>query len=267
MDSASALNNLQNYQKSILSADQASNQANEQLGVSGAQQQVQGLRGAIARTSGLLQQVAPSVYGRTQGSLVTNAQAGRQIQNEQAPIAQQLETQNRDYGSASEDYKDLLGRAQAKASGTLQEQQGQISYLQQIYQNIAAKEQADRDEAYRQSSLAEQRRQADLQASTARATARNAAGGSASPSFSTGSSGGSGYAMTRDNSGGFQFSAGGKPVTAGQYVNANGGGWSDLLKLMSSSGNKGDQQIAREMAGGASPQQLKQKYPYVFGGM
>lgn len=266
MDSGTALANLQSYQKSMMTPDAAAEQANQQLGVGGAQQQVQGLRGAIARTSGLLQQVAPSVYGRTQGSLVTNAQAGRQIQNEQAPIATQLDTENRNYGNASEDYKDLLNRAQTKAAGTLQGQQGQLSYLQQLYHDITAKEQTDRDEAYRQSQLAEQRRQADLSAATTRATSGGSSG--ASPSFSTASGGGtSGYAMTRDKSGGFQFSAAGKPVTAGQYIVGNGGGWSDLLKLLSSSGNKGDQQIAREMASGASQQQLSQKYPYVFGGI
>lgn len=266
-DSGTALKNLQSYQASLQTPDQAAEQANQQLGVNSAQEQVKGLRGAIARTTGLLQEVAPSVYGRTRNSLVTNAQATRQIGNEQAPIAQQLETQNRDYGTASEDYKDLLSRAQAKAAGTLQGQQGQMSYLQQIYQNLQAQEQAQRDEEFRKAQLAEQKRQADLSAATSRANANASAvrATGASPTLG-GSSAASIYKLGTDKAGGLQFTAGGKPITLAQYVNGTGGNWNTAVQLLSQSKNPGDAQIVRD-ATTLSQAQLIKKYPYVFGSL
>lgn len=160
--SAEALSNLESYQKTMQTPEQAAQAANRALGVDSAQQNVQGLRGAIQRTSGLLQQVAPSVYGRTGQSLVTSAQASKQIGNEQAPIQQNLQNLGTQYSGASEDYRDLLSKAQSQASNTLQGQQGQMSFLQQIYQNLAQQEEAQRQEAARQAALAEQKRQFDL---------------------------------------------------------------------------------------------------------
>lgn len=181
-DSGTALKNLQGYQASIQTPQQVADSANKALGVDSAQANVQGLRGAIQRTTGLLNQVAPSVYGRTGNSLVTSAQATRQIGNESAPIAANLQSQSQDYGNAEQDYQTLLSKSQAQAAGTLQGQQGQLSFLQQIYQNLAQQEQAQKDEAFRQATLAENKRQADLSASTARANAVSAA----SPSFGGG---------------------------------------------------------------------------------
>lgn len=243
--------------------DQIAESANKALGVDTAQQQVSGLRGAIARTSGLLQQVAPSVYGRTQNSLVTNAQATKQIGNEQAPIATQLDKENQDYSGASQDYQTLLNQANQRASNALQGQNTQLSYLQQLYQNMQAQEQAQRDEAFRQAQLAEQRRQADLQASTARATAAKVAS-TASPSFSSPSAGG-GYSVGSDKSGGLQFSANGKPITLAQYVNGTGGNFNTAVQLLSQSKNPGDAQVIRDAAS-MSQAQLVKKYPYIFGG-
>ncbi len=175
-DSTTALKNLQGYQASLQTPQQATEAANKALGVDAAGQNVQGLRGAIQRTTGLLQQVAPSIYGRTGNSLVTNAQATRQIGNESAPIQQNLATEGQNLTNAAQDYQDLTSKAQAQAAGTLQGQQGQLGYLQQIYQNLSGQEQNAKDEAYRQATLAEQRRQADLQAATSRANAASGAG-------------------------------------------------------------------------------------------
>lgn len=175
-DSASALKNLQSYQASLQTPQQVADAANKALGVDAAGANVQGLRGAIQRTTGLLQQVAPSVYGRTGGSLVTQAQATRQIGNESAPIQQNLQNEGQNLSTASEDYRDLLGKAQAQASNELQGQQGQLGFLQQIYQNLYGQEQGAKDEAFRQAQLAEQKRQADLSAATSRANAASGAG-------------------------------------------------------------------------------------------
>lgn len=140
-NSQQALQQLQQFKSQAQTPDQVFGQANQALGVDAAQQQVQGLRGAITRTTGLLNQVAPSVYGRTGNSLVTNAQATRQIGNEQAPIQSNLQDLGQQYGGASQDYQNLMSQAQQRASATLDNQNGQMSYLQQLYQNLYGQEQ------------------------------------------------------------------------------------------------------------------------------
>lgn len=178
-DSTTALKNLQTYQQQLQTPEAAAQAANKALGVDQAQQQVQGLRGAIQRTTGLLQQISPSVYGRTQNSLVTQAQAGRQIANEQAPVQQDLQNLGTQYSGANQDYQNLQGQANQQAANTLSEQQGQTSYLQSLYQALLGNEQSAKDEAYRQSQLAEQRRQFD--ASLAQSRASSGGGGGLSP--------------------------------------------------------------------------------------
>jgi hypothetical protein len=257
-NSQQALANLQNTQSAAKSPEQLMQSANQQYGVDAAQQQVSGLRGAIAKTTGLLNQVAPSVYGRTQGSLVTNAQATRQIGNEQQPIRQDLSRLGEQYGQASGDLNTAEGRAQTQAQLAMTGQQGQLSYLQQLYGSLQDKEQ-------KEAALAEQRREADLSAATSRASSAS------SPSYSLGGvssllRGGGGYNVAQDSSGGYQFTNGGKPITAYQYVTGNGGNWNDLMVLLSQSKNAGDQQIVRDMSGGLTQSQLMKKYPNVFGG-
>lgn len=258
-DSGTALKNLQSYQASMQTPEQAADTANKALGVDAAQQQVSGLRGAIAKTTGLLNQVAPSVYGRTRNSLVTNAQATRQIGNEQAPISQELNQQQQDYSGVSQDYQNLLTQANQRATNQLDAQKGQLSYLQQIYQNLQAQEQAQRDEAFRQAQLAEQKRQANLSASS-----KAAGSAGASPTFGSASVSGGGYNVGTDKSGGLQFSANGKPITLAQYVNGTGGNFNTALQLLSRSKNPGDAQIIRDSQS-LSQAQLIKKYPYVFG--
>jgi hypothetical protein len=123
----------------------------EQLGVNSAQSTVTGLRGAINNTTKLLQQVAPSVMGRTGSSLVTNAQATRQIGNEQAPISQRLSEQGTQLGEGERNLSELNSRAQEAASGIYQGQQDKLSYAQNLYNTLYSKE---RDaEAARQAEL------------------------------------------------------------------------------------------------------------------
>lgn len=125
-----------------------------QLGIPGQRNTVQGLRGAIDNTTKLLKQVAPSVMGRTQSSLVTNAQATRQIGNEQAPIAQNLNDQGLAYGRASEDLDSAESRALQAAQLGYTGQQDRLSYLQNIYNNLYQRES---DEKNRQAQLEQSR--------------------------------------------------------------------------------------------------------------
>lgn len=152
MDSGSALANYQNFTSSMQSPDQVLSGQEQQLGVPGEQQQVSGLRQAITNTTNLLQQVAPSVYGRTQNSLVTNAQAGRQIQNESAPIQTKLSGLNTAEGNAASNLNANLSRAQSLASLKSSGQSSQQAALLDLYKTALSSEQnkAQQDEAARE---------------------------------------------------------------------------------------------------------------------
>lgn len=171
-NSQQALSNLQGFTGSMQTPDQAAAAANNQFQVGQQQQQVQGLRTALQNTTQMLNNVAPSVMGRTAHSLVTDAQANRQIANEQAPLNQQFGVQNQAYGNAQQDYQNALSQAESRANANLGFQTQQQSYLQGIYSDLASKEQ-------QAAALAEQKREADLSAATARASGS----GGANPSY------------------------------------------------------------------------------------
>lgn len=251
-NSQQAMSNLQNYTNSMQSPDQIVNSANQQFGVQGQQQNLSGLRQSIENTTNLLNNVAPSVMGRTANSLVTSAQANRQIANEQAPLNTQFNKEQTDYSNANSDYQNSLAQAEQLANAKLTGQTQQQSYLQGIYNDLYTQEQ-------NAAQLAAEKYAADASVRAAGAAAPRAPGG--------GSSGGSGYGYTTDQSGGFQFSNNGKPITAMQYVTGLGGGWQDLMGLLSNSKNPGDKQIAQDMALGIPQQSLLKKYPYVFGAL
>lgn len=167
-NSAQALSQLQATQAQSQDPNTILSNQNQQLGVSKAQDTVTGLRGAINNTTKLLQQVAPSVMGRTASSLVTNAQAGKQIQNEQAPISANLTQEGTDYNQANTDLSALRGQAQTAASGIYQGQQDKLSYAQNLY-NTLYKQEQDASQA------AEQKREFDAQQAAAVQAARLAA--------------------------------------------------------------------------------------------
>lgn len=162
--SAQALTSLQGAESSAQDPNSILQAQNGALGVDAAQNTVTGLRGAINNTTKLLQQVAPSVMGRTAGSLVTNAQAGRQVQNEQAPIQTNLTQEGTDYNQANEDLGTLRTQAQNAASGIYQGQQDKLSYAQNLYNSLYGQEQDA-------SKMAEQQREFDATQAAAKAAA------------------------------------------------------------------------------------------------
>lgn len=229
--SAQALANLQSFQSSEQSPDQILTGQEQQLGIPQAQQQVQGLRGAIQNTTNLLGQVAPSVYGRTQNSLETNAQATRQIGNEEAPISATLDKQNTDYGNQESDLQTLLSRAGTLAGLKAQGQSGQEALLQSIYGDLYGQES---DAA----KLAEQAREANLSASS------SGGGGISLGGLGLGSGGTSGSAgsatMTQRSGGGFNFvNAQGQPISAAQFSALKGVPFRTVLQEMANAGDAG----------------------------
>lgn len=267
--STQALSNLQSFDAGAKSPDQIYKDTSAGLGIPAAQQQVSGLRGAINNTTQLLSQVAPSVMGRTGNSLVTSAQANRQIGNEQAPLNDQLNKENTDYSGASSDLNSLLGQANTQTSNNIAGQNSQLSYLQGIYSDLAGTE---------QQATANQLARDQLNAQIADSKAKAASGGISlagtgrtptgpTPPGSQGSVG----TMNMNSTGGFAFSnAQGKPVTLARYLVDNGYQGNQILQKAAeilATGKGGDQGIANAISGGRyTPAQLAKLYPQVFGG-
>lgn len=273
--SADALAQLQTAQSTALTPEQATAQANQANGVDAAQQTVTGLRGAIQHTTSLLNNVAPSVYGRTGGSLVTDAQATRQIGNEQAPIQTDLAKDTQDYTDANADAQTAEQKAEKQADDTITGQNSRLSYLQGIYQDLYGQEQDQAKAAEQAKQDAEQQREFNA---TPHGTATSGLdlsgleqllGGGASGSSAAGS-------YTRDSVGGYAVKdASGKPITLAQYVDTNGGGVSDVLSLLAK-GSAGDQKTAQIISSGLKSNKfgtgnqistnLSRLYPQIFGG-
>lgn len=232
--SGDALTQLQQYQGSLQSPQQALDAAKGTLGVNAAQSTATGLQGAIQNTTNLLNQVAPSVYGRTGNSLVTTAQAGQQINNESAPLQQNLAKEGTDYSNAEDNYKNLLDEANTEATNTISGQNSKESALQGIYNDLYGKESDD-------AKLAEQEREANLSASSAADVARITAGsGSGTPS-SSGNLGSSTNASYQQRAGGgYNFQApNGQAISAAQYAQLTGTSLRTLLSSMAAGGDNG----------------------------
>lgn len=157
--SADALTQLQGAQSKAQDPNAILTGQRQQLGADTAQNTVTGLRGAINNTTKLLNQVAPSVMGRTANSLVTNAQATRQIGNEQAPLSRDLTQEGTDYNQATTNLNDLNREAETAASGIYQGQQDKLSYAQNLYNTLYNQEQNAQKERDAQAAQQEQIRQ------------------------------------------------------------------------------------------------------------
>ena len=158
-NSTEAMAQIQQAQAGSKSAGDYLTSANNNAGVGNAQNTVQGLRTSIDNTTKLLNQVAPSVMGRTQGSLVTNAQATRQIGNEQAPISKNLSELGSQYTEAGQNLNTLKSQAAQEAQLGYQSQQDKQSYLQNLYNTMYTKEQNAAQAANTLSQQAEAKRQ------------------------------------------------------------------------------------------------------------
>lgn len=177
-NSQQALSQLQAQQQQARNPNDFLSEQRQALGADAARQTVTGLRGAINNTTKLLQQVAPSIMGRTGSSLVTSAQANKQIQNEQAPISQNLSDQSREYGQASQDLGDIESRAAQAASGMYQGQQDKLSYLQNLYNTLYQREQAAEQARRAELERQEQIRQFNAQMAAQERARKSSGGGS-----------------------------------------------------------------------------------------
>lgn len=226
--SSDALSQLQTQEAQNQNPNDILSAQRQQLGVNNAQNTVTGLRGAIDNTTKLLNQVAPSVMGRTGNSLVTSAQAGRIIQNEQAPLSTNLNQEGTQYNEANTDLSNLQNQAETAASGIYQGQQDKTSNLQNIYNALYGQEQDA-------SKAAESQR--EFNAGLAEKTSADTAS-STNPLSYLG--GGGGAQMQQRSGGGYNFQdASGNATNAAAYSQAKGIPIRTLLQQMASSGDAG----------------------------
>lgn len=122
-------------------------QREQALGIPAAQQQVSGLRSAITNTTNLLNKIAPSVEGRTANSLVTSAQANRMIQNESAPVQQQLSTLGTQEQNAQSALSNLMSQANSEATMQSTGQQDVLKNLSSLQGMMASSEAAKQTQA------------------------------------------------------------------------------------------------------------------------
>lgn len=234
--SQDALSQLQTQEGSTQNPNDILASQRQQLGVNAAQDTVTGLRGAINNTTKLLQQVAPSVMGRTGNSLVTDAQANRVIQNEQAPLQQNLSDEGTKYNDANTDLGNLQTQAEQAASGIYQGQQDKQSYLQNLYNTLYQKEQ---DAATRsQQDAAQQEAIREFNATP------HGTGGTGnldlSSLFGGGTASGPTLRVPGDPSKGFAFTdSAGNQANALQYSQANQIPFRTLLQQLADKGDTG----------------------------
>lgn len=232
--SADALSQLQSQESQAQDPNAILTAQQNNLGVNAAQNTVTGLRGAINNTTKLLQQVAPSVMGRTANSLVTNAQAGKQVQNEQAPISANLTQEGTDYNNASSDLSQLQQQAQTAASGIYQGQQDKLSYAQNLYNSLYQKEQDAQAAAEKTAEDQESTREFN-----ANLAAQQAAASSGSFNLGGASAGGAAQ-MQQRSGGGYNFQdANGATSNAVAYSQSKGVPIRTLLQNMANAGDSG----------------------------
>jgi hypothetical protein len=159
MDSRQALAELQNFQKTRKSAGDYYSQYQDELGVGGAQQSANDVRGLIRNTETALRGVNASVAGRTRGNLVTEAQRARLEGLERAPIAEELGSLQGRYSDEMQNYRDLLGQATTRAGQAYQTDADRLAALESNYNKIYQAEQAAAEQARWERELAERQKQ------------------------------------------------------------------------------------------------------------
>lgn len=165
MDSQTALKQLNDYRATAKSGEDIYKQTSQELGVGASQQRAQELRNLISGTEQALRGVESSVTGRTQGSLVTEAQRARLANIERAPIADQFNTQQGALSNEQNVYQNLLTEAGTRAGLTYGSQQDKLRSLESGYQ-------LSLEEEFKRRQAEEQKRQFDAQLAQERSKAQ-----------------------------------------------------------------------------------------------
>lgn len=177
-----AQSNLSQFQKTQKSASDLYSGAEAELGVQGARDTASRTKQALNLTQGLINNLPGSVTGRTQGSLVSEAQRQRLLANEMQPLTNQYNIQGGQYSDQQNALNALLGQAAQKSGLQYQSQTDRYNQLNDIYKTLLGQQNTaygqlssaqemrnfylGQQESVRQfnEQLAESRRQADIAA-------------------------------------------------------------------------------------------------------
>lgn len=92
------------------------NKITTQLGIPDARTRVQALQSNLLNTQNAINAVDPGVTARTSGQLVTEAQRGRLVNMEKAPLTTTAGTQSQDLNQANNNLNSLTGQAGQQAT-------------------------------------------------------------------------------------------------------------------------------------------------------
>jgi hypothetical protein len=170
VDSTAIAQKLTDYNAKPVTSTDALNEALGQFGVPEIRNTVSGLRTTVANTTNALNAVDPSVTGRTQGSLVTEAQRAKQVNNERAPIAEQLTSQTGALGTQDQALRDALSQATTQAGNKVHDYESGRTALQGQYDTTYKREQDAATRAAEAAAAAENSRQFNVSNATKIAT-------------------------------------------------------------------------------------------------
>jgi acetyl/propionyl-CoA carboxylase alpha subunit len=159
MDSAGLAQKLAAYDAAPVTSASALNEALGKYGVPEIRTNVAGLRTTVANTTNALNNVDPSVTGRTSGSLVTEAQRSRLVNNERAPIASELQSESGNLNTQEQSLRDAMGMATGEADRKVADYTTGRNALQSQYDTTYKRESDAADRAAQAAAAAEQQRQ------------------------------------------------------------------------------------------------------------
>lgn len=169
---------LAEHDRNKIDSATALNEALKQFGVPEIRDNVAKLRTTVANTTSALNNVDPSVTGRTSQSLVTEAQRQRIVNNERAPIAGQLSEQTGALGEQDQTLRDATQQASTIATNRVNDYVTGRQALQSQYDDTYKREQDEAAKELARQQAAEESRRFDIQQATTRGSS-SYGGGSA----------------------------------------------------------------------------------------
>lgn len=189
MDSQALAKELADYDAKRKGSNDVLTEAMKSYGIPEIRSRVSGLRTTLSNTENALNAVDPSVTGRTQGSLVTEAQRQRQVVNERAPIAQQYGQQSQALATESANQGDALQAAKLLAENQINDYTtGRQSLSDRYTMAVSAeaerrrREEADRAFELQKQQVEDSRRAAAASAGYGIGGGSSSSGGISSPS-------------------------------------------------------------------------------------
>lgn len=168
-NSAAAKQALDSYKRT--NPDAAISAGESKYGVSGLNSQLTALRSITGNLENSIRSVDPSVTGRTQGSLVTEAQRSKIVNNERAPLMDDYREASQELGDVNSQYERATGLASNYANSLLRDDEQEYNRLFGMYTTALDAEQ-------RAAALAEQKRQFDLSLADSKSARAGSGGGS-----------------------------------------------------------------------------------------